>query len=264
MGVRLVKIETDVVMFSGGSTSWAAAKRVAAREDCKKIILLCANTKIEDEDWFRFVQEAAANVGGDLIMLEEGRTPWEVFFDVRYLGNSRVDPCSKILKRDMLNQWLKDNCDPAQTRIAMGFDFTEAHRLERMQGRDHWYRWAPLLERPWLTKQQINDWLLAEGIAPPRLYALGFSHNNCGGTCVKAGQTQWKRVLEVLPERYLEWEEQEQKFMREIGSYTILKDRRGGQKKNMSLREFRERVQAGKDYDQMDFGVCGCFVAEEE
>ncbi len=30
------------------------------------------------------------------------------------------------------------------------------------------------------------------GIEPPRLYKMGFKHNNCGGACVKAGISQWK------------------------------------------------------------------------
>ena len=39
-----------LVYFSGGVGSWAAAKRVAQREDVDQLTLLFADTLIEDED----------------------------------------------------------------------------------------------------------------------------------------------------------------------------------------------------------------------
>jgi len=72
-----------VVMFSGGAGSWATAKLVAERHGTDGLTLLFADTKIEDEDTYRFLHEAAANVGGELVVTAEGRTPWEVFKDRR-------------------------------------------------------------------------------------------------------------------------------------------------------------------------------------
>ncbi len=50
---------SHVVMFSGGAGSWAAAKRIAARP----LTLLFADTLIEDGDLYRFLDDAAADVG---------------------------------------------------------------------------------------------------------------------------------------------------------------------------------------------------------
>src|SRR5688572_15760444 len=117
-----------VVMFSGGLGSWAAAKRVATRYGTKNLTLLFCDTLIEDEDLYRFIGEAAENVGAPLIRVADGRTPWQVYKDERFLGNARIDPCSRVLKREPAARWLNDNCAPKSTIIHLGIDWTESHR----------------------------------------------------------------------------------------------------------------------------------------
>ena len=256
-----------VVMFSGGVGSWAAAKRVAEKHGTDNLILLFADTLIEDEDLYRFLDEAAANVGGRLVKVAEGRDPWQVFFDVRFLGNSRVDPCSRILKREFLRRWLDEHCDPASTTVYLGIDWTEAHRFERAQR--YWVPWrveAPLCEPPYLLKDDMLAALRAEGIRPPRLYELGFSHNNCGGFCVKAGQAHFALLYRTMPERYLYHERREQELRDFLGkNVAILVDRRGGGARPMTLREFRERLEANdKQLDLFEWGGCGCFSGDDD
>jgi 3'-phosphoadenosine 5'-phosphosulfate sulfotransferase (PAPS reductase)/FAD synthetase len=64
-------------MFSGGVGSWAAARRVVEKHGTEDLVLLFADTLIEDEDTYRFLREAAANVGGQLVEIADGRTPWD-------------------------------------------------------------------------------------------------------------------------------------------------------------------------------------------
>lgn len=256
-----------VVMFSGGATSWAAGKRAVAAYGRDHTRLLFSDTLIEDEDLYRFLPEAAANIGAPFVRIAEGRTPWQVFFAERFLANSLVDPCSRILKRQMLDRWLETNCDPADTVLVYGFDWSEGHRLKRMVDYGGpWQRTAPLLERPWLLKRQVVDLLRAEGIRPPRLYELGFQHNNCGGACVKAGQASWALLLRHFPDRYLFWEQKEQEFRETVSkNVAILTDRSGdGKKKPLTLRAFRERIQSGGQYDMFDHGACGCFMVADD
>jgi 3'-phosphoadenosine 5'-phosphosulfate sulfotransferase (PAPS reductase)/FAD synthetase len=54
-----------VVFFSGGVGSWAAGKRIAAQYGTDGLTLLFTDTRIEDPDLYRFLDDAAANVGGD-------------------------------------------------------------------------------------------------------------------------------------------------------------------------------------------------------
>ena len=256
-----------VVMFSGGIGSWATAKRVVERYGTDDLTLLFTDTLIEDEDLYRFLDEAASNLGVPVTRLAEGRDVWQVFNDERFLGNSRIDPCSKILKRQMADRWLKANCDPVHTRVYVGIDWSESHRFIRLAARRWeagWTYCAPLCEAPYLLRNQMFQWLRDEGIAPPRLYGFGFSHNNCGGFCVKAGKGHFARLLKAFPDRYAYHEAQEQKIRAILGDVSIMTDRDGDKKIPLTMQAFRERVEAGKQIDMFDIGGCGCFIDDDE
>jgi hypothetical protein len=117
-----------------------------------------------------------------------------------------------------------------------------------------------------LDKAQMIAWAETEGLRPPRLYALGFAHNNCGGGCVRAGHGQFKHLLEVMPERFAEWERREQEVSEFLGKpVAILRDRRGGVVTPLPLVELRRRGESQPSLiDADDIGGCGCFVDYEE
>jgi hypothetical protein len=199
--------------------------------------------------------------------IAEGRTIWEVFEDERYLGNSRADPCSKILKRQMADRWLDANRDPASTVVYVGIDWSEIHRYEHLRDRRlPWTYEAPLCSAPYLTKQAMLQSLRDRGIEPPRLYALGFHHNNCGGGCVKAGIGHFAHLLRVLPAVYAEWEENEEALRQQLGrnDIAILRSRAGGTPTPLTLAALRQRIEAGGEVDQFEIGGCGCFSDVEE
>jgi hypothetical protein len=250
-------------MFSGGAGSWYTAKRLTETVDPASIRLLFADTLIEDQDLYRFLEEAAANVGGELVKVAEGRNPWQVFRDERFIGNTRADPCSKILKRNLLRKWLEEHHSPDSTTIYLGIDWTEIHRFERARG--YWEPWtvtAPLCDPPLASRQEMLDAMRQAGIQPPRLYAMGFPHNNCGGFCIKAGQAHFANLLKQLPERYSYHEGKEEELRQYLEKdVAILRDRRGGKTRPMTLRAFRERLQRQGDlFDPDSWGGCGCFV----
>jgi hypothetical protein len=197
-----------------------------------------------------------------LVWIAEGRTPWDVFRDVRFIGNSRVDPCSRILKRDFLRKWTEKNCDPADTILYFGLDANEGHRLggvrQRLTG---WRCEAPMVDA-FIFKEQVRAELEKTGVRRSRSYELGASHDNCSMTCVKAGQGSWKLALTKRPEAYAYAESEEIRTKAVIGRADIgvLKDRRGGESKALDLTTFRERVQAGAQVDMFDIGGCGCAV----
>jgi len=252
-------------MFSGGIGSWAAARRVRETLDPARLVLLFADTTIEDDDLYRFLPEAAANVGGELVVLRDGRTPWEVFHDTRFLGNARLARCSHDLKQKPARAWVEANCDPRTTVLYVGIAWDEAHRL--VGCRAGWAPWrveAPLTEPPWATREGTLVALAAHGIRPPRLYELSFPHNNCGGFCVRAGQAQFRKLLEVFPDRYRQHEAEEADLRAYLDKdVAILRDRRGGQTKPLTLRDFRARLEGGEACDAFDWGGCGCFVSDD-
>jgi hypothetical protein len=256
-----MKAIKHLVMFSGGICSWATAKRVVERHGKDGVTLLFADTKMEDEDLYRFLDEAAANVGVPLVKIADGRTPWEVMKKERMIGNSRIDPCSKILKRNLLNRWVADHCAPDETVVHVGLLWDEQFRLTKLQARTKPWRYeAVMTEKPWVSKDDMFRLLKLEGIEPPRLYAMGFAHNNCGGFCVKAGQAHFANLLRVMPERYAFHEAKEEEMRTLVGDHSIMKDPRNGKKVPLTLREFRLRIEAGKEYDLFDLGGCGCAI----
>ncbi len=258
-------------MFSSGAGSWAAARRVADKHGTDDVFLVFADVKGsnpsphagEDEDNYRFLHEAAADIGGKLIWLNEGRDIWQVFHDKRFLGNTRQANCSHLLKQAPAREWLTRECDPADTTVYVGIDWSEIHRLDTVIRKyEPYHVQAPMADPPYLDKADIRQMLRDRGIEPPRLYELGFQHANCGGFCVKAGQAQFRHLLETFPERYAYHEAKEQELREYLGKdVAILRDRRGGTTRPMTLREFRERLQAEPGlFDEYEWGGCGCFM----
>jgi hypothetical protein len=257
-------------MFSGGIGSWMTAKRVVDIVGAENVILLFSDVKGdtdnphigEDEDTYRFIDEATAMLGAQLVRLVDGRNIWEVFRDRKFLGNSRIAPCSHELKQKPAKKWIWENCDPADTIIYVGIDWTETHRMEAVARGYHPYRVAaPLTVEPFITKKQMIAEAENLGLKAPRLYSLGFKHNNCGGGCVRAGQKQFKQLLDTMPERFAVWEQNEEQMQNQLGSeVTILSRVVDGVKRPFSLRELREvSDQQPALIDMTDEGVsCNC------
>jgi hypothetical protein len=266
-GCSLERMVRHLVMFSGGVGSWAAAKRVAAKYGTENMVLLFADTMMEDEDLYRFLDEAVANVGAELVRIADGRNVWELFLDRHTIGNGKVDLCSAALKRDLMDKWRNENCNPETVTVHIGIDWTEEHRLRRAQecGKP-WQYAAPMCEPPFMQKPAMLEWLKSEGIEPPRLYKMGFPHNNCGGFCVKAGHAQFALLLRTMPDRYKwheDWEARVRadQVSRGIVPSSVLYHRRGGPRQRITLKEFREQMETQPELlDAYDFGGCGCAV----
>lgn len=260
--------QTHVVMFSSGAASAVAAKRVAEKYGTADLVLLFADVNGEHGDNYRFLQEAAQWIGGRLVVLDnDGRTIWQVFAEARFLGNSRVDPCSRVLKREPTRRWLEQNCEVDRTTIYLGFDWTEEHR--HVRATDHWKPWqveSPLLWEPQLDKREVLDCLVNEEILPPFLTRLGFPHANCGGGCVKAGIAHFKRLLSVAPDTFAWWEWNEERVRRQLQrDVSILVTRRDGETRPLTLRALRVAVESNATlFSNEDWGGCGCFTPTAE
>ncbi|WP_243719109.1 hypothetical protein [Actinomadura sp. KC06] len=122
-----------VVQFSGGIGSWSAAQRVIAQHGTKNLVLLIADTQVEDSDLWRFAREASSQIGVELTVVADGRTPFQVFWDQRFLGNSRLAPCSAILKQQPCRRWLEENARIENTILYVGIDWSEARRAPAIE-----------------------------------------------------------------------------------------------------------------------------------
>lgn len=251
-----------IVFYSGGIGSWAAAKRVIVKYGKQDTILLFTDTLIEDEDLYRFIQETVSEMGVEFHRIADGRTPFEVYKDVRYLGNSRIAPCSHKLKQEVAEKWIKENFSPDDCVLYLGIDWTEEHRTNAPRKNWHPYKVEfPMCEEPYVTKDEMLQELERLGIEIPRLYKMGFAHNNCGGFCCRAGQGHFANLLKQMPERFAEYEAKEEEIRQYLGKdVAIMKKTKNKVTFPYTLRQLREDIEAKLPVDLDDIGGCGCFV----
>ena len=182
-----------VISFSGGMGSFAEAEACVSKYGKENVVTLFADTLIEDKDLYRFMKECSAFLGCQHITIAEGRTPFQVFEDVKFMGNSRIDPCSRILKRDYLDKFITRHWNFDEVEIHLGIDITEEHRLARLQPRK-----LPYIYRSTLVEDGrmiLKDYSKQHGIAPPRLYSFGLGHNNCGGMRIKSSRSMMQFLM---------------------------------------------------------------------
>jgi hypothetical protein len=301
-----------IIFYSGGIGSWMSAKRVIQQNGKENVELLFTDTFIEDEDLYRFLIETAADVYGvsdiaDLVeralntpemdhplerkehllylakdtmeripafhWIADGRDVWEVLNDKKFMSNSRIAHCSEYLKQKAARVWVKKHLDPTEWTMHLGIDWTETHR--KAAPVKNWAPYPvefPMCEEPFMSKDEMIAELNALGIETPKLYRLGFVHNNCGGFCVRAGQGHFKRLLETMPERYAYHEQREQDLMKLIEEKmgegyikTMMKDQSGGTSTPLSMKDLREKHEKEpQQIDIFDIGGCGCFVNYNE
>jgi hypothetical protein len=251
---------TYQISFSGGLGSGITA--LIAYENNLDFNLIFADTLIEDEDLYRFNEDIAKAVNTEIIHLKDGRTPWDVYKEKRWIGNTRTAHCSTELKTKQVQKWLDENAgvdDP----LVLGMDYSELDRIERAQK-----HWSPrpvisLLVEYNVFRPQWDRILEQWGIEKPRLYKMGWSHNNCGGFCCKAGLVQFERLYRTMPERYAHHEREMERVMEDIGptAKPFLRQVDGGDLQYLTLKDFREQIEAGtQELPMFDSEGCGCFT----
>jgi hypothetical protein len=252
-----------VMSLSGGLSSAVAADRAIARHGRRRVLLWFADTSWEDGDLHRFLGDCMARWGGRLYRYRDGRTPLQVAEDRRIIPNQKHAPCSFVLKIEPFTRWLWTL--PKPVTVLLGLDWREMHRITE---RRRWHRkagkprapvgyarkvagvyedfphlWKPYEFRPYA--EVVRSW----GIEPPRLYAAGFSHNNCGGRCVKEGIAEWLLLRDTFPERFAEvrdWEGAQRALGGKRAAYAIARDQSGGKVVPLTLAEIEGRRATGQ------------------
>lgn len=262
-----------IVSLSGGIGSYFALKRVLEKYPKEDVIAVFCDTLAEDGDLYRFLDDIENKL--DIKIKREclGKTPTELCFEHKFLFNSRVAKCSVELKSKVFRKFLKENnLGSNDTILYFGIDFTEKHRCKAIEKNYAPYKCGfPLCEQPYLFKNEMLEELKNDEIEIPRLYKLGFSHNNCGGFCYKAGIGHYKNLLEKDRNRYLECENKEEMIRQYLGKDVSMMKRKG---KPFTLRELRlivdkqpEQISIFEPLTEsecLDIGGCGCFVEESE
>lgn len=231
-----------IVTLSGGKASAWCAHWALSKYDKEEVILYFNDTKWEDPDLYRFLEDLSEYLGHPITEDSDGRTPEDLFLQLKTLANDIMPFCSKTLKAERLQRFYKDG-----DILIFGIGLEEQHRARRLVSR---YQTVaaktgkfpklifPLIQEN-VSSKQVDLFFKQAGIKTPRLYDMGFTHNNCGGGCVRAGKATWKRLLEKLPLVYQERERVEEE-VRELTGKDVhfLKDE--------TLKQFRERCHSGE------------------
>ena len=256
-----------IIFYSGGLGSFLAAKRVVEQHGAENVILMFTDTKYEHQDLYRFIEEGAYYLGAKLEILSEGRDVFQVFKDVKLMGNTRIDPCSRVLKREVSNKWIRENFKPKDCVLYFGIDWQEEHRTKSIVKNWAPYRVEfPLCQQPFLFPVQRFQILEECGIEKPYLYKIGMSHNNCAGFCVKAGQKHYKTLFHADPNLYKQHEEKELEVYEAIGKKRpFLRMRKDGEMNYITLREYRENyLEPEVEFEMFDYGEgCACFLGDD-
>lgn len=191
--------------FSCGAASAVATKLSNPDE------IWYAATGAEDEDNERFLRDCEAWFGQPVRVQrsEKYADTWAVWEDKKYLSGVAGAPCTGALKvaPQLLNQRADD------THI---FGYTaDANDMRRVRAMGA--NWPdlrtefPLIERG-LSKAACLALLQSAGIAPPRVYAMGYPNANCI-PCVKATSPDyWALVRKCHPEQFERMKKLEARF----------------------------------------------------
>jgi len=258
-------IETlHVVLLSGGLSSAFTLERVIKEYGRENTVAFHTDTRWEDEDNYRFMGEIASHFNAKLENRMDGRIPPEVWFKERYLVGKNLAKCSLALKTKQTQKYISElQAQDIEPILYFGIGKHEEHRAVNLD-----YRYCPIECRfPMVDNPLSNDQmkLICEsqwGIKIPRMYRFGFSHSNCGGRCIKGGLGHFARLLDIWPDRYAEVEQYEREFRKTINpDIAILKDRRGGQTKYMTLECYRQRLTTGTIFEEKDEDLTPCECA---
>ncbi len=190
----------DIVTFSMGVCSGYVACRL--KDEGRDPICLFSDTKREDEDTYRFGREIAERWGLNVVEASDGRDLWDVFKAEKMIPARQVSMCSRKMKIEPSQKWLKAFTEPA--RVAYGYDLGEEDRAERTAARWNYpnlLAWFPLIE--WqISKQQCFGYFNRHGVKTPSIYGL-YRHANCA-PCKNFARQDWIRFATFYPEKFTE------------------------------------------------------------
>ena len=249
-----------IARLSGGLASAVATDRAIQAYGRNRVWIRFEDVGWEDEDTHRFIGDCIKRWGARLIVGRVGKNPLDVFEARRLIPNSAMAPCSAELKIKPFAAWLWRV--PKPVTILSGLDWKEPHRIARLS-RYHkragqWrapvgfarqipgvYEDFPLLWKPLEYRaywEVVKEW----GIEPPRAYAHGFSHNNCGGRCVRQGVSEWRRLWTVWAERFRQmrdWEMTQRAKGGARAQASFCRVTKNGVERNVTLAELEQMWQ---------------------
>jgi hypothetical protein len=210
------------------------------------VVLLWHDTGEEDADTYRFLYEMAGALAMGITERSDERSLTEVVRDEGMLPNDRAAFCSRILKQEQGNKFIRELQERGATEIirVVGYSAMEPDRVQ-FQTALCWKMSSlfcsvtprfPLIAEG-VTKQQCADWCVGEiGVALPRMYEWS-DHANCPG-CFRGGKAYWLAVKQNAPEVFAQRKGLEMEFGHTImHRYSLVQIETEGMKRTVNRRE---------------------------
>lgn len=241
-----------VCQFSCGAASAVATKLTLAKHP--DALIVNAYLKQEHSDNRRFAADCERWFGKEIIVLRDekyGASTIEVFRRVQFMKGPHGAPCSRHLKRAVLDRWAQ----PGDVMV-LGFTCEESDRFDDfIQRNPDRPAMAPLIEQS-LTKSDCKAMIERAGMQLPIMYEMGYHNANCIG-CVKGGEGYFRAIREDFPAAFEELAQAQE----EIGPGAYLfRDRRTGAR--YSLRNIPEG--AARRNEELPSCSFFCEIAEAE
>lgn len=189
-----------VCQFSCGAASAVATKLALAQfGTTHDVQIINAFIKEEDKDNRRFLADCERWFGRQITVLQDkkyGASIIEVFRSKRFIKGIHGAPCSRELKRRLLDSWKQ----PGDIMV-FGYTAEEADRLDDFRERNPDREViAPLVDRG-LGKEDCKAMVERAGILLPMQYRRGYDNANCK-CCIKGGEAYMRACREDFPEDF--------------------------------------------------------------
>ena len=119
-----------IVTVSGGKSSAWCVDWALKNYSKENVILYFNDTKWEHPDTYRFLLDLSNFFNHEITYDNDGRTPEQIFYDKKVLGNNWIPVCSKILKCKRLEKYIVNG-----DIVIFGINPGENHRAIRIKKR---------------------------------------------------------------------------------------------------------------------------------
>lgn len=186
-----------LVWFSCGAASAVSAKLAVDIYGPNCEVVYCNTMPTEHVDNARFFGDIERWIGRRITVIQSFKfaTVDEVFERTRYMSGIAGARCTVEMKK--IPREAFQNSDDIHI---FGYTKDEEKRARDFEDRNYslLVEWILIEQR--MTKQNCLEMLWAAKIEIPKMYTLGFSHNNCLG-CVKATSVgYWNRTRRLFPD----------------------------------------------------------------
>lgn len=190
-----------IVSVGGGITSSLLVPLYCIEQNINPIYIYGA----VDNDDQTLINAVEKKLGIDILRIDpagnvrwsgfRGYDIWAVFFSLPFLGNSRVDACSKMLKREAIRKFMGIH---NTNEIYLGIKAEEIDRRLTI-----FKRYKEIGVKAHMPLYDFPDYFGAIDEVEfckeylgysPKSYAEGFPHNNCGDFCIKSGLKHLRRA----------------------------------------------------------------------